>query len=217
MTLQARGGPGLHDCFNPHPREAGDPGGRSRRTRRRCFNPHPREAGDPASSLLPLPSQVVSIHTRVKRVTQPSLSITGQRSGFNPHPREAGDIKTVPRFPFTRCFNPHPREAGDCYCCKCIINKELHPGYREPARFFYRSRRRLSLDDLYVLVNEQVTGFANLPGKSWALGVRGTGSKRATAPPDHTPAWPQSAQCVSANSCPDNRTAGCPSPGQPCR
>ena len=158
----------------------------------------------------------VSIHTRVKRVTHQG-SRYGGRKCFNPHPREAGDSAKPAKVCQLRRFNPHPREAGDCYCCKCIINKELHPGYREPARFFYRSRRRLSLDDLYVLVNEQVTGFANLPGKSWALGVRGTGSKRATAPPDHTPAWPQSAQCVSANSCPDNRTAGCPSPGQPCR
>ena len=95
-------------CFNPRPREGGDPSIPAQAPRRDCFNPRPREGGD----------EIVDME--------------GER--FNPRPREGGDRRTTmvdehrgfqsapPRRgrPARRCatvprggFNPRPREGGD--------------------------------------------------------------------------------------------------------
>ena len=54
--------------FNPHPREAGDGYFLAQESRLERFNPHPREAGD-ARPRRDDRGNLVSIHTRVKRVT----------------------------------------------------------------------------------------------------------------------------------------------------
>ena len=56
------------------------------------FNPHPREAGDGGRVHGSERDAVVSIHTRVKRVTCTPPPAFGLPNRFNPHPREAGDV-----------------------------------------------------------------------------------------------------------------------------
>ena len=98
---------GLLSGFNPHPREAGDATTWPTKMATPCFNPHPREAGDSpyvgiggiAIGFNPHPreagdslyargrsSRCVSIHTRVKRVTE-SLPAEPQAQVVSIHTR----------------------------------------------------------------------------------------------------------------------------------
>ena len=100
-------------CFNPRPREGGDPSSRSSTMAVARFNPRPREGGD-----------------------QTAACRSGRCACFNPRPREGGDRRlpimsvVVMQFQSTPprrgrpsaelacdmagvCFNPRPREGGD--------------------------------------------------------------------------------------------------------
>ena len=56
------------------------------------FNPLPRKEGDFACQVLDILSNFISIHSLVKRETQPDCKPCYNKHHFNPLPRKEGDI-----------------------------------------------------------------------------------------------------------------------------
>ena len=79
----------------------------------RNFNPLPRKEGDAIQGIMTALSQVISIHSLVKRETicMPSFGYSFQY--FNPLPRKEGDLDKSKIITLVKDFNPLPRKEGD--------------------------------------------------------------------------------------------------------
>ncbi len=77
--------------FNPHAREGRDVRDAYRQPDLRGFNPHAREGRDALSRCPLLTARMVSIHTPVKGVTDPTPPSPTISHSFNPHAREGRD------------------------------------------------------------------------------------------------------------------------------
>jgi hypothetical protein len=84
-----------------------------------------------------------------------------------------GDLNNLSDKSCYRRFNPRPRVGGDGTLTKFYFNKRLSNVYREPVAFTYQDIKASELSMCYLLVNEQIMNIANLPVKTWMLGVRG--------------------------------------------
>src|SRR5262249_39139114 len=99
-------------CFDPRPREEGDPSGLFLLAANCSFDPRPRAEVDLQLVDQRLVSRIVSIHALARRATCISRTIMPSMECFDPRPRAEGDLHLPDDHAVNGMFRSTPSRGG---------------------------------------------------------------------------------------------------------